>query len=211
VRQSYGRTATSQLWLTRRITRACTGPATAGFARLRGPVMRNVSAGKAGVMPRGLYSVGLGAALATLVGCSHPTDDELVRNFKRHTSDFHRLVQMVQSNKGLQRVDEDWTSPRNPEVVGVGEERIAEYRKLFRKVDVPRGFAAFDPTGNIQFLASTQGLAVTGSVKGYLYAVQPPTPVVANLDTYAPPILGKSYTAFRHIEGRWYLYYEHDY
>ena len=61
----------------------------------------------------------------------------------------------------------------------------------------------------VWFHASTRGLAVSGSSKGYAYLLEKPKTLVDNLDEYWSKD-NKSFTAFRQIEGNWYLYFDYE-
>src|SRR5688572_8154974 len=150
--------------------------------------------------------------LLTGAGCraaSHPTDDVLLRNFARHETDFERLLTMIRADKKLERVDDTWTRPQDPSTIGVTPERIKSYRRIFATLGIPRGFYAFHDPERFTFLAGTRGLSVTGSAKGYAYLAEKPRLVVTNLDTYWSAD-GRSFTAYRHIKGRWYLYFDYE-
>ncbi|HYX72053.1 MAG TPA: hypothetical protein VE732_04725 [Nitrososphaera sp.] len=141
----------------------------------------------------------------------HKSDEELIANFQAHRSEFNQLLEMISQDKGLQRVDDNWTRPENPQTIGISQERIDAYRKLFGSAGVPRGFYAFHDEGVFEFIASAQGLAVSGSSKGYIYSTNPLTRVVANLDNYH--LLENKpygYPIYRHIEGNWYLFFDAD-
>ncbi len=118
--------------------------------------------------------------LLFLCGCgsSHPSDQFLLVNFKKHEQDFEKLIAMIRKDKKLQRVDDTWTNPSNPQSIGVSQERIQEYRVFFSKLSIPRGFYAFHAPERFTFFASTQGLSVSGSAKGYAYLEEKPDLVV---------------------------------
>jgi len=155
----------------------------------------------------------LALAAFSFGGClfesKHATDEYMIANFKAHQSEFDQLLQMILSDKGLLRVDNDWTLPANPEAVGVSQERISGYRKIFHRVGVPRGFSARESRDEIDFIATTKGLSVTGSAKGYTWLSKRPELVIDNLDKYWSTD-GKSFTAYRHIEGNWYLWFDYE-
>jgi len=142
----------------------------------------------------------------------HRSDEDLIANFQSHRAEFNRMLQMINEDNGLDRVDYYWTHPENPQTVGISAGRIDEYRRLFRSAGVPRGFSAFQTKDYVEFIASTQGLSVGGSSKGYLFAKQPPPRVVGNLDTYRTQDtrLSPAFPVYRHIEGDWYLFFEAD-
>jgi hypothetical protein len=140
-------------------------------------------------------------------GQPHLPDEQLIENFKTHRAEFEKLVAMVLEDKSLTRVDEDWTQPEN-----LANLRVAEYRQLFKVVGTPRGVSARLNRESIEFIASSQGWAVHGSSKGYLYSEKTP-------EYYGKPIDGldeislaeRPYgSGYRHIEGNWYLYFGGD-
>lgn len=150
--------------------------------------------------------------LLLLGGCgkrSHPTDDALLRSFFIHEEDFDRLLAMLRADKKLERVDDTWTRPEDPSTIGVTPDRIRSYRSLFTMLGIPRGFYAFHDPEQFTFLASARGLSVSGSAKGYAYMTERPSLVVSNLDTYQSED-GRSFTAYRHIKGSWYLYFDYE-
>ena len=148
-------------------------------------------------------------SLLCLCGCesSHPKDQTLLDNFKKHERDFEKLITMLRRDKKLQRVDDTWTRPSDPQSIGVSKERIREYRALFSKLSIPRGFYAFHDPERFTFIASTHGLSVSGSAKGYAYLAEKPDLVVSNLESYWSE-RGQSFTAYQHIKGNWYLYFD---
>jgi hypothetical protein len=160
-----------------------------------------------------VLAYGLMLSLAFTSGdIPHKADQELIANFQSHRTEFNRLLQMINEDRDLKRVDNDWTFPENPQAIGIAQERIDKYRTLFRQAGVPRGFSAFQSSDYIEFIASSQGLAVSGSSKGYLYAKEPPPRVIDNLDTYRAQEskFSPAFPVFRHIEGNWYLFFEAD-
>lgn len=119
---------------------------------------------------------------------------------------------MALQDRQLTGVDGDWTEPRDPKTIGISEERVAEYRMLFRILGIKRGFSAPQNRDHIQFPASTRGLVSHGSEKGYLYAIVIPAylgPVRESLDQLSGskrPIG----SGCRYIQGNWYLYFSGD-
>ena len=145
-------------------------------------------------------------------GCAknqHPSDETLLQNFNVHEKEFDELLTMLRADKKLERVDVGWTRPDNPASIGVAPERIKSYRELFKKLDIPRGFYAYHAPERFSFIASASGLSIGGSGKGYAYLEDQPELVVASLDNYRSPT-GRSFTAYRHIKGNWYLYYDYE-
>lgn len=150
----------------------------------------------------------LGGCLSGLTK-KHPSDAELLANFQKHKPEFDHLLQMFVADKGLGRVAPDFTRPSDPRTVGVSLERLSEYRKIFRALGLANGIEGYDEKAQVWFMASSQGLSVTGSGKGYAYTSERPVLVVDSLDNYWSKD-GQSFVAFRHIEGNWYLYLEYE-
>jgi hypothetical protein len=142
-------------------------------------------------------------------GANHPADEALLSNFRSHRADFERLLQMFLADKGLGRVAPDFTRPDAPQSVGVAPERISEYRNLFKKLGLTAGIEGYEEKDHVWFHASTYGLAVTGSSKGYAHLKQRPALVVGSLDSYRHRD-SRSFVVFRHIEGDWYLYFDYE-
>lgn len=139
----------------------------------------------------------------------HPRDRELTENFQTHKKEFEELLQLFLEDKKLGRVAYDFTRPEKPETVGVSLARIYEYRKKFDDLGLKAGIEGYDEKEIIWFHVSMQGLSVTGSGKGYAYCKKTPEIVVENLDDYWSSN-GKSFTAFKRIEGNWYLYLDYE-
>jgi len=137
-----------------------------------------------------------------------PSDASMLRHFERHEATFEKLVTMAGADKGLVRVDEDWTLPARTQSVGVSGERLAVYRKLLRDAGTPRGFKVSQDAVGYDFYFWLRGSAVSADVqKGFAYRASPPPGIVQNLDGIrADP--GKYLIAYRHIRGPWYLFYE---
>lgn len=146
---------------------------------------------------------------APLNGCAyeHPSDQALIENFQTHKTEFNQLLQMFLTDDALISVAFDWTDPKEPQTIGITQERLDAYRRLFRKLGLPKGISGYGGKNRILFFSSTRGLGVSGSGKGYAYVKEPPELVVDNLDNYKSKD-GKSFTAYKHIEGNWYLFFD---
>lgn len=159
-------------------------------------------------------SLALSALLLTsgcsILGGTHRSDKDLIRNFELHREELEELVRMTIQDSKLRRVDDDWTDPENPADVGVGPARVAQYRAMMENAGITRGFAAYGEPGYVQFLASANGIVPSGSSKGYLHTTRTPEPLVENLDAYAghDTRSSNSGAVYRRIEGDWYLFYE---
>ena len=163
-------------------------------------------------MMKSILLIVVGIVIALSAGCArstHPSDSALLQRFDTNEADLERLLTMLREDPKLQRVDDTWTNPSDPSSIGVSAERIATYRRLFAKLGIPRGFYAFHAPERFTFLASTFGLSVSGSAKGYAYLENKPVLIVSSLDTYWSSD-NRSFTAYRHIKGNWYLYFDYE-
>lgn len=155
------------------------------------------------------------ATAAALGG--HPSDRRMLAEFQAHRSDFERLRAMFQEDRQLERVAPSFfrsTGGHAPDDVrgrdAVVEDRVAAYRALFSQLGLSSGIGGTADKQVIEFIRSTRGLSVSGSSKGFLYAAVPPEPVVPDLDHYRS-VDDRSHTAYRHIDGHWYLYLSVEY
>jgi hypothetical protein len=160
-------------------------------------------------------------SVCAVLGCAgEPKDAGLIKNFQDHRQEFEALRVMIIHDQGLHRVDADWTDPADPSTIGITPGRIAEYRAIFRKLGIPRGFSNY--SGSIELLAHCEGIAVSGSSEGYCWLASPPEKLVSSLDEFRakqsdeygkflehkPNSWQKHGNAYRHIEGNWYLHYD---
>lgn len=154
-------------------------------------------------------------------GREHPKDAILIENFNAHRGEFEELLQMFQADRSLGRVGSDFTRSAsffekctgpnawNGNEPEVSEDRLKDYRTRFAKLGLAAGIEGYCDKDWVLFYASTQGLSITGSDKGYVHLASPPKKVVEDLDTYWSDDK-KSFTAYRHIEGNWYLYFRYE-
>lgn len=152
------------------------------------------------------------AVCLVLAGCGdrpHAKDQVMLDDFARHEKGFEELAAMLREDRKLIRVDKDWTDPADPATIGVSAERIAEYRRRFQALGIPRGFRAHHDPEAFTFIASAMGLGISGSGKGYAYLDSPPELIVSDLDSYRSPD-GRSFLAYRPIKGKWYLFLDYE-
>jgi hypothetical protein len=148
------------------------------------------------------------ALCLVLAGCGdrpHAKDQEMLDNFARHEKGFEELVAMLRQDRKLVRMDSDWTDPADPSAAAVSTERIAEYRRRFKELGIPRGLRASHDPESFTFIASAVGLGISGSGKGYAYLASPPDLIVKDLDA-CKSADGRSFFAYRSIKGNWYLF-----
>jgi hypothetical protein len=144
------------------------------------------------------------------IGMTPPSDQKLLANFEDHEAAFNELIEMLKADQDLIRVDEDWTNPENPEIIGISAGRIGTYRRLLREPRVPRGFRSEGFMYEVDFFYWMIGAAITSDTsKGYAYRTGPPIYLLNSLDGYQPPDRDETVRVYRHICGNWYLFYEY--
>lgn len=138
-------------------------------------------------------------------GCTpderHDRDADLIHIFHDQRATFDELLAMIHEDQELERVDYNWTLPDPPPI---SRERLELYRTLLTSIGCVRGFENFKTKSEIIFIASSCGMVTGGSSKGYYFSQNQPSPIVDDLDAYRPED-SRTYAAFRHLEGNWYL------
>jgi hypothetical protein len=87
-------------------------------------------------------------AFATTLGCTsrksaYRADEFLIANFEAHKSEFEALLEMFRRDTGLIYFAHARTIPEYPDSVGIGPERLEQYRHLFSVLGLD-GMAAAD-------------------------------------------------------------------
>ena len=161
-----------------------------------------------------LVGPGLKKAGSILICCAHPSDATLIENFRMHREEFEQLRTMFLADRKLGRIAPTFTRSASffsgapePEGPQGTENRLMHYRELFRQTGLNAGIEGYDDKQQILFHASTRGLSISGSTKGYAYQISQPEPLVNDLDVYWSSD-GRSFTAYRHLDDHWYLYFQ---
>jgi hypothetical protein len=156
------------------------------------------------------------ALLKALILRPHRSDQSLVAVFNAHRGDFDQLISMVNADRNLVRIAPDfiWTTqtarwPRPERELGITPQRWKDYRRLFGLLQLTEGVErqGDDPRAVVYLLASTSGLAIGGSIKGYARSDSVLTPQCQTLDT-PPKSNEEDGVCFKALVRGWYLYYE---
>ena len=179
------------------------------------PIMRSLT-------PR--YSIALALSLA--LACDpfdtrreHPIDAKLIRAFQKNEATFRTLVQMSNEDSNVSRIAYDftrletnWNWPRTDSQLGFSKKRWDQYRALFSKLNLPSGlYRGTNAELAVVFLAaSSKGMTLRGSSKGYAFCEHPLSPLHDSLDQHPfdPRNPEKHGVAFRRIKEHWYLFYD---
>ena len=181
--------------------------------------------------------IGIIALLFMTFGCDlltdkkHPSDSELIRNFNDHKDAFDELIRMFQADRNLGRVGAGFTRSSgffekcksaenenetevikdtwNGKTIDISRKKYDDYQKRFADLGLTAGIEGYCEKELIHLYVSTRGLSVTGSTKGYAYLAKPPQTLVEDLDSYWSEDR-RSFTAYRKIDGNWYLYFDYE-
>ncbi len=159
-----------------------------------------------------LVLVCAGAVFLFLRQSGLPSDQDMIAHFRTHRAELEKLVVMIHSDRGLQRVDGDWTRPADPSTIGLTAARIDAYRTILRSIALPRGFESLRDGKEIDFITHTKGISVSGSAKSFVWSESGDfrdAPLVPDLDAVWKKRIGKLWH-YRHIEGPWYLHLRAD-
>ena len=137
-------------------------------------------------------------------GCAskYRADESLVSAFQAHKAEFNTLLEMFRNDKGLVYFSRGYTLPENAQSVGVSQERLEQYQRLFSALGLDGMAAADRQTGSrdeVWFFTSIAGTRPS-TFKHYAHVSRPTKGVIQDLDKE-----GSKANPYRHVEGNWYL------
>lgn len=157
-----------------------------------------------------LFSPALHAARGPLDGA--PDDDFMIRHLKQNMAKFEAIVAMAREDRGLIRIDEDWTEPADLAAIGIGPDRLADYRRRFSDLGVPRGISVHATGSQVDFLAFARGWGPRGFSRSYVWSASgefEDAEIATNLDALQASGRRRVW-AFRHVNGPWWLHLRND-
>ena len=145
--------------------------------------------------------------LLLAAGCSSRPEDQVILEFRNARAQYDQLVDMYSQNPGLGRVAMEYTLPTNPADVDVSFDRIKEYRALCTQLKAMGCLEAYDEDNTYIWVHREEHpQSFVGTKSGFLYADDPPFPVVEDLGTVKLDTAG---VWLKHIDGPWYYYLEY--
>ena len=145
-------------------------------------------------------------------GDGPPNDAAMIAHLHAHRVQFEALVAMAHQDTGLVRIDEDWTEPGDLSSVGVRGERLADYRRRFKELGIPRGITVHADNKQVDFLAYARGWGPRGFSRSYVWSASgefPDGEIVPDLDVIQASGRRRVW-AFRHVDGPWWLHLRND-
>ena len=144
----------------------------------------------------------IGLLILTLsAGCGTIPDRRLIDRFEANRSQFETLVKMVGTDTNLHRIVEGKVEYKPHTAPALSSTRLDAYFSLMSRLHLSSVSAVHREIGSFSF--RTREFMFGG--QGYLYSPGNPHPVVNRLDSYKPDTPG-SFSAYRHIDDKWYLY-----
>ena len=154
------------------------------------------------LVPLFLIALSLGC-----VGIGHPSDQVLEQRLESRKVDFEKLITMLKEDSDVVRLGDDFVFTDNNSNRNLPEERLAEYRRLFRELNIKAGMHR-DNANTVRLIASSAGMFIASSEKSYVYSSVEPSPLVNSLDSVIRTNNGDQPPVFKRVSGNWYLYYE---
>jgi hypothetical protein len=157
----------------------------------------------------GGVAVTLAAGLALLVlfnpfdDAPHPTDASMMAQFARERPALEALVTMAEEDAPVQRIAPDFT---RPDPAPIGRARLEDYRRRLAAAGIDHGFSHYGD--EVTFIASTMGLAISGSGKSFVHAARQAddaTLVDGDLDAAAVQPANRDARLWRQLAPGWWL------
>jgi hypothetical protein len=151
----------------------------------------------------------------------HLPDAALIDHFTARKEQFEALREMFMHDRGVEFLGRDRSEPADLKSLGVGEKRLAEYRRLLVELKIKFLHGSADRTSGMDFVMTSRGLSISGSSKGYAWLPSAPTLMAGDLDQYvarsivqkenarskSEQMAASAFTVYRSLGGHWYLFY----
>jgi hypothetical protein len=125
-------------------------------------------------------------------------------NLLAHRAEFEQVVRMVQEDQTLERLTLEPQPLIVPAEPGLSAGRLRQYQEGLRQLAVRGGLETGQRSGEVRFVASTWQVFCP-CARGYAYVIEPPQPLVLDLEAYRPD-QRCAFIAYEYVEERWYIY-----
>ena len=133
--------------------------------------------------------------------CRPQADADMIGHFHEHKAEFTNLLEMLTENPKLDSIyDSGKISPEGL----IDNERVLQYRTLMERADLRSVSAYRGWPGGIKFCLEREGYIFRFD-KGYTYSAVEPGPIRDSLDDTLDDLTPYA-SAYRKIEGNWYIY-----
>lgn len=137
---------------------------------------------------------------------NYPSDEVLEQRFHSNKAEFDKLIAMLDEDKDIVTLGLNYVFYKGESSREVSEERLNEYRKLFKKLKLNAGIYR-DNESSVRLIIFKKGW-LTNSEKSYLYSSIEPSTLVNSLDDVIKNDAGNHRSVHKKIQDNWYLYYE---
>lgn len=151
----------------------------------------------------------------------HLSDAAMIDYFTARKKQFEALREMFMHDRGVRFLGRDRTDPADLKALGIGEKRLAQYRRLLVELKIKSLDGRADRTDGMDFAMTSRGLGISGSSKGYAWLPSAPTLMAEDLDQYvarsiaqrdnarskSEQMAASAFTVYRALEGHWYLFF----
>jgi hypothetical protein len=137
---------------------------------------------------------------------NYPSDEVLEQRFHSNKTEFEKLITMLNEDRDIVRLSFDNVFYKGESSHEVSEERLYEYRKLFKKLKLNAGIYRANES-SVRLIIFKRGW-LTNSEKSYLYSSIEPSIIVNSLDDIIKNDPGNRRLVHKKIQDNWYLYYE---
>jgi hypothetical protein len=143
------------------------------------------------------------------------SDKEMIKYFNDNYEKFkllnNKIIQL--KKKGLNRIDDTWTDPKNISDVGLNDTELTKLRGEMYSLRIPRGVECYGE--GIKYITYSHGLVTGGESKGYYYSekrVENAFDLKDNLheELYKISCQPGNYPVYIKIRDNWYVIYESD-
>lgn len=131
-----------------------------------------------------------------------PTDADMVAHWRAKRPLLERLVRMLNEDAGVKRIGKTWSEPPDLGKIGIGPERLALYRALFREASI---LSVSHYGKQIEFVYFTEGIYVSGGAKSFCFGPPPDYADRIDGDLDKARVGLRRYVLQRRIEGDWWL------
>ena len=174
--------------------------------RVRAPARRPLVTRTNPVIRRRIAARALALGLALLLcGCGLKSENALRQQFAENKAAIGEILDMQRHDPKVIRIaptftrlESDWSWPRSN--IGFSQDRWNAYRALFQEAGITDGI---QKDGNeLFYFVSSEGLAIGGSSRGFVYTEDPPPHTVERFDACSP----SEDVCYIPMEKNWYLF-----
>jgi hypothetical protein len=153
-----------------------------------------------------LIAIALSCVLLLTACGTRASDDQMIRDFRLHQAAYVELLGMFQADAAVERIGTlAGDMPADLVQAGLATSRVDRYRTLMRSV----GAVSIERSdAGVLFITSSEGLAGTGTMNGYLYSARPPSPLVGDTVATRDATDALDGDVYRRIGDGWYLVYD---